>query len=461
LKRIRVHDYEERENWIEEFDGEEEGEGKLREEKLIEKSCCSVENSEGPPGTRLSKLRFPAGTTFVIVDYKDFVIIAEEVVPSLKIWDNFFWEWCRGRKPWTFSSGIDPFVARAGVNLLLQEYWKLRKNMRVEGKKYEYESDRESDRKSDRGENMKADKTIMGEEQESRKLILIDACCGSGTMTAVAAKGGSGPGHVGSFSTIYTCDIRPEFLKRATENLEFMGIESRSSSGSGSSIGNDSIFKWVEKDWINGEDSGRVITDWRGIDEDSEEGVVGNLNGAEGEKQTEKEKEKKETVPGKVGVPVEMPDKLPDASFRVELQRLNNYTPTNGVDAEEVDSSLTAEQEVGSSLTLNGNSSRNTGDTINDVLVIANTPWGHRFGGKEDAAAVMQGILDFIADAVKPATNSPFRRGRNSAEPILLFGFYIPHHCLALAKERLDVLVHTSLGKPACFIVGRLKEQRA
>merc|ERR1712107_335590 len=67
---------------------------------------------------------------FVVVDYRDFVILAEETVSSTYVWDSFFTYWCRSGKPFTFAASMEPYMAQSAVNILLARVRERRKKER-------------------------------------------------------------------------------------------------------------------------------------------------------------------------------------------------------------------------------------------------------------------------------------------------------------------------------------------
>jgi hypothetical protein len=205
-----------------------------------------------------------AKKTFVIIDYKDFVCLAEEMKyehhqilerqpqmtssfgpPRGMFWDRFFQRWSRGGKPWNFSSSLDPFVAQAGLNLMVYASGRLRAGKslpltwadtvtkalaklevttsgggiggdgkRGKGREFKFgvpqlnhvhqpkEHGTEEDHEQEEGWK---EELLHNSFQPPR---LLDCCCGSGTITAVASVSQR-------FKSITSCDIQKSFLLNA------------------------------------------------------------------------------------------------------------------------------------------------------------------------------------------------------------------------------------------------------
>ena len=345
-----------------------------------------------------------AHKTFVIIDYKDFVCLTEEMhyeeehqeileqpqwrqtslfagPPRGMFWDRFFQRWSRGGKPWNFSSSLDPFVAQASLNLMIYAFGRLRRGKllpltwadtvtkalaklevmthgggRGGGGGSGRGGGTSSSGKRGKGREFKfgvpqvnhvhqihpsEEQTVEVEQEEGWKeeLLhdtihppprLIDCCCGSGTITAVASVSQR-------FKSITSCDIQKDFLLHAKNNLDFLFEDPEFSS-----LCFSSKVQFQQMDW-------RCF-------------------------------EKKE---GKV-------EKL------VEGQE--------------------------------------------NVLVIANTPWGKRCGhGEGYNEEVVRGIL------------------RKVPAKATLFGFLIPPKTIPVCHELLNLHLIVRIGKPAVFVIGTRK----
>lgn len=325
-------------------------------------------------------------------------------------WDRFFWMWCRSDKPWSFSSSMEPYVAKATLNLLLAVayyYDYPRGGASVSGRSI---SASDEDRFSGTNKDLQGFVDALDARQLKNKVVadletgdavrdaepegkgdaschtpprlqtalshfqthpiaLVDGCCGTGTFSAVASASGA-------FASVKACDIRVDFLERARQNLEFASDKGFSRSAE---------VSFHEVDW----------TGTQGADD------VAGAAIQEIEKKL-KDQKKKNTL--SAASMWDLQDEL------AELKEETIITPpAPGFDA--------------------------------PFVVIANTPWGRRFGNAEvDPLAVAKGILQTY--------------GSNSKNPARAVGFLIPTHCVEELGRLMEVRLKVPLGKPAWFVAG-------
>jgi len=328
-----------------------------------------------------------SGKTFVIIDYKDFVCLAEEIKvpenhlqeaspattnyqhqpPTGMFWDRFFRRWSREGKPWSFSSSLDPFCAVAGVNLLVFAYQRLKSGKSLPSswasttviteldtggsvsnkkgsKKFAVpkisvadanEISKEHGEGEGEGERGEQEEQEEKEEHVELRPHLLDCCCGSGTITAVGSVSEK-------FSSIVSFDIQKQFLINARNNVNFLfEIQEFQKHGASTDI------EFQEMDWTS--------------------------------------------------------TKEPCETFRSIFEEKNKDN--------------------------------------NDIIVIANTPWGKRCGrGEEHTESVVLGIL------------------RKIPSHCTLFGFYVPPKAISVCQKMLNVHLIVPIGKPAVFIIGTRKQ---
>eukprot|EP00392_Amoebophrya_sp_AT5.2_P004935 g4944.t1 len=349
-------------------------------------------------------------------------------MPVIGIWDRFFARWSRSGKPWSFSASIDPYVAQAALNLLLYVDGCLRRNEPVperfrtclgdsddpvvarlrnmctkrgaaaaasdEIEKCNQAVALSCEKPSDvsrsarplleysEGEGELPSTTLAHIRQASGTrnhgpATLLDCCCGSGTISAVACTGGR-------FKRIIATDKNADFLARARSNIEFVATDPTPTPAARTTESKPEVV-FRQHDWI----------------------ANGALAGNPDEEQNVDETERANLVPP---------------------------CPFGGSVSSAASTAAPATAVTIPSLQL--------GDVLRsqNLLVVANTPWGRRFGGEGDACGVMRGIVEQVGDRARA------------------IAFFVPPRSLELAKEILDLHVCVPLGKPALFLIGSRKK---
>ncbi|CAD7942785.1 unnamed protein product [Amoebophrya sp. A120] len=257
--------------------------------------------------------------------------------------------------------------------------------------------------------------TSNGTIQKDPRPRLLDACCGSGTITAVASASGR-------FSQIISCDKSPEFLDRAAKNLDFVAADSslqRSAQcGAGAtatgttSAGAQSVLlamrtkvHFVENDWI------------ADAEHDAESG----------DKETERQTRQNADA-----------SSMNNATQRDQLRGVAS-TGTLGRKLRQKNDVFLPSKRLG---TASGDAENGFTTQSTPLVVMANTPWGRRFGGEGDACGVLEGVI---------------RQCESNAD---LFGFLVPPRSLESAKKLLDIHLCVPLGKPALFLIGTVNKKR-
>ncbi|CAD7968139.1 unnamed protein product [Amoebophrya sp. A25] len=401
-------------------------------------------------------------------------------------WDSFFRRWCRSDKPWSFSASMDPYIAQCSLNLLHFVGWcvsnghpipevyrrclshsddplALRKrNMcrkkgtppnsanRLCGMKGELEDEvvesvqHESETTSTRLEGAFAeleDAAVaagcfsswdpqweslnlaaaqfrshlrpLGDQNatNANRVTLVDACCGTGTITAVARR-------TQRFSSIVSCDRSKEFLHRAWWNIQF-GEEDPSQV--------DDHVGTRRETGMHIQNQSFVQVDW------TCEKAPANVDGAHAS--FEDTKDPSGAVP-KIKSNTTPPSDPSTTSGTSEHEKIKKRVQAD------FPTFSNAHVQPGLPDLILPSSNEGADEQIireQHVLVMANTPWGRRFGGEGDARGVFRGIVE--------------RLGHTATA----LGFFIPPGALELAESLLDVHVCVPLGKPAFLLIGTLK----
>ncbi len=484
--------------------------------------------TESLPGSNLksqydSEAALPSTPrVFTIIDYSQELILAEEINPRVEIarnsrslrpskplplpWDSFYTNWCRSGKPFSFSSGIDPHIAVAGLNLgLAAAYcWVMdnhdgdnktgskRSSKHVEALRKLFQCSAQIGAKKDDCEDAKQrfgmpKEVVVSADSSKEKPVseadeadsdsaqlppldqmisllheklnigsgstssattasgpsLLDACCGSGTIPAVARK-------LNGFSSIVTVDMRADFLERSRENWEFMEKLDSSSHG-------NTKFNTVAVPTDTETVTSPAVSNSTAVTEDSDSDSQGPTPRFGLRKQNNGEKAESTGSGSATAASGSSTRSIPIAAVEHEWGAASDSNESESI----VSNVSYSKSNPVSSL-----------PPASPYLVFCNTPWGHRFGAKDgnDAANVVRGVLDAtlrkdgesddLSDRKPlaftfllpkpPKVNAP-ASSRNQPGSKAAAGMQVD--CVAIVRERCDVVGEFEMGTPAVMVV--------